>query len=172
LGRADQFQKFRPCGKEDRPFNYPASVRRVPEPDSNTTIQLCDDSLFHFGRRIAICEFEGFWIIFIHQTIARYWTSLPPIPASGFLVIQKPMADVKDSNQAPTRVLVTGVLALDGQVSDSVTDLKTWCEIARAAQCGDGRKGGFEIRFPSTRPINEGWQGVTLRRCATPERPN
>ncbi|MGB7593407.1 MAG: hypothetical protein WBO19_19415 [Terriglobia bacterium] len=98
LRRADQFEKFRRCGKEDRPFGCSASVRRVPEPDCNTAIQLRNDSLFHLGRRIAICEFEGFWMIFIHQTIARYWTSLSPIPASGFLVIQKPMADAKDSN--------------------------------------------------------------------------
>jgi hypothetical protein len=101
---------------------------------------LCDDSLFHLGWRIAVCEFEGFRMIFIHETIAGNWTSLPPIPASGFLVIQKPMADVKDSNQAPTGVFVTGVLALNSQVRHSVTDLKTWREIACSAKGSDGRK--------------------------------
>jgi hypothetical protein len=94
------------------------------------------------------------------------------IPAGGFVVIGKSTGDTKDGDQAPAGRFVSGVLALDCQVRYSAADLKTGRKPACPAQCRDGRKGRFEIRFASARPVDKGRQTVAPRRCATCDTPD
>jgi hypothetical protein len=125
LRRSDQFQELCPCDQEDRPFRYPSPVRGVPEPNCKTEIYHCGKAFFHLGRRIPVCQFEGFWRIALYQTIARHWIAMSRIPVGRFAVIRKPMDNVEDGDQTPAWRWVFDVLALDGQVSYSITDLKT-----------------------------------------------
>jgi hypothetical protein len=170
LRRVVQFEELR-CRREKHGAPcYSTSVRCVPQSDCCADIfgssSFCEPNA-HFIWRLPVCEFERFRRIVRDQTIARKWAVFEPVPLSRLVVVRKSLDDVKDSHQTPPRCDVSVVFCFASQIHNSVSNLKAWRKFIDTACRCDGRKGRFEIRFASARPIDERRQSVLADRSTT-----